>query len=78
MAKANMTECSICLEEIHAAGQTRMLPCGHGCHTTCLSKWLARKNTCPMCRRIVPKEPQDDPRIAFMFQLTMQTIKQDI
>ncbi|EOA39288.1 hypothetical protein CARUB_v10012297mg, partial [Capsella rubella] len=32
------------------------LPCSHVFHDRCLLKWFSRKNTCPMCRRVLVSE----------------------
>eukprot|EP00434_Breviolum_minutum_P000703 symbB.v1.2.000618.t1/scaffold26.1/size418576/33 len=55
-------ECVICCREILQVGYS--LPCGH-CqwHETCVSDWIARQNTCPLCRTPVhfgsaPPAPQ--------------------
>lgn len=53
-----MTHCCICREKLPAAGRTNAnrakLPCGHDeLHATCLLQWLARVNTCPLCRAAV-------------------------
>jgi E3 ubiquitin-protein ligase RNF38/44 len=39
--------CSICLET-YVMGA--ILVCGHGFHAECVSRWLHRSRTCPMCR----------------------------
>ena len=41
--------CTICLDVLQG-NSTRSLPCAHVFHTTCISKWLALSNTCPVCR----------------------------
>lgn len=62
-------KCSICLEYIYiidkwsrlssglcAIGQnpnTLTLICNHKFHNNCITKWLDRHNTCPLCRREV-------------------------
>jgi hypothetical protein len=44
--------CPICSEEFVAADKyAKRLPCGHVFHErTCLLPWLAKTNSCPMCR----------------------------
>ena len=43
-------ECLICLEA-HVIGSTSCkLPCGHLMHKPCLSEWLQKQCTCPVCR----------------------------
>lgn len=47
-------ECSICFEKIKKRQKFRALPCSevkqHCFHTRCIDQWLARNNTCPVCR----------------------------
>ena len=41
--------CSICLAT-HARRGSARLRCGHCYHRACISQWLRRADTCPMCR----------------------------
>lgn len=40
-------ECSICFDVCEKPLRFR---CGHHFHTSCVTKWLLLKNTCPYCR----------------------------
>ena len=40
-------ECSICFD---VCKKPVRFECGHQFHTSCVSKWLLLKNTCPYCR----------------------------
>lgn len=43
-------QCMICLEDFEK-GETRMtLPCLHGFHSQCCTKWLRQNGTCPICK----------------------------
>jgi hypothetical protein len=44
-------ECCICFFQ-HKVGDTGVarLPCGHIFHKPCISEWLSKKCTCPLCR----------------------------
>ncbi|GLT79344.1 hypothetical protein SLA2020_508350 [Shorea laevis] len=43
--------CVICLEEYRDMdGVGTLKTCGHDYHVTCIKKWLAMKNTCPICK----------------------------
>ena len=42
--------CPICLEKIN--NDYVKLSCGHEFHMACVSRWLGRENTCPLCRKI--------------------------
>lgn len=44
-------QCCVCMEEDD--GICMSLACGHAFHTTCISMWLLRSSTCPVCRRII-------------------------
>lgn len=43
--------CSICLEEIKKREKTRVMPCGHRFHLSCIDGWLMRQSYCPNCKR---------------------------
>ncbi|MCL7041906.1 hypothetical protein MKW94_005976 [Papaver nudicaule] len=53
--------CSICMEEPHENNngsgahrdEGRQTPCNHVYHAGCISKWLSRQNSCPLCRRTI-------------------------
>ena len=43
-------QCLICLEDF-ARGETRkILPCLHGFHSSCCTKWLRTNGSCPICK----------------------------
>jgi hypothetical protein len=50
-------ECCICFYE-HKVGdlQVARLPCGHLFHQACITDWLAKKCTCPICRYELPSD----------------------
>lgn len=52
----NVQDCVICWE---AMGSARKLPCGHLFHDPCLSTWLKRNMSCPICR-IFPEAQPDN------------------
>nr|GMD47983.1 E3 ubiquitin-protein ligase Praja-2-like [Ipomoea batatas]GME18374.1 E3 ubiquitin-protein ligase Praja-2-like [Ipomoea batatas] len=44
--------CVICLEELTAGRDVAVMPCSHhSFHDDCLSSWLERSPSCPLCRR---------------------------
>ena len=55
-------ECVICLRNIMSHRShvcvvyDIVLPCGHGFHFKCLSKWLNTSNTCPTCRKDIESD----------------------
>lgn len=54
-SKYALQECPICLNDSTSSsdGPMCILPCQHIFHTSCISRWLARKNMCCMCRQVV-------------------------
>jgi hypothetical protein len=49
--------CPICLDQYEADERMRTLPCAHSYHMLCIDKWLASRNTCPICRQEPIKRP---------------------
>merc|ERR1719171_2439586 len=47
--------CVVCLGDDHDS--VVAVSCGHIYHRHCISKWLRRGGTCPLCRSSVPKPP---------------------
>ena len=45
--------CCICSDNYEQATLVAQLPCDHYYHHTCIKKWLAINNTCPICREII-------------------------
>mmetsp|Transcript_16756 Transcript_16756/g.47818 ORF Transcript_16756/g.47818 Transcript_16756/m.47818 type:complete len:469 (-) Transcript_16756:615-2021(-) len=49
-ADCGCSECGVCLAELSPGARVVQLPCRHGFHPTCISRWLTQcKNTCPLC-----------------------------
>lgn len=46
----DFVECSICYENEDKI--VRRLSCGHEFHLNCIDQWLAKKKTCPYCRKV--------------------------
>ncbi|KAL5011334.1 hypothetical protein ScPMuIL_009885 [Solemya velum] len=44
-------ECRICLSVFKTGDKTTPLQCSHEFHTDCISEWLKRNATCPICRK---------------------------
>ena len=51
--KSQMDNCSICLSDVDATIDCKMVPCGHVFHPLCIQTWLSQKSECPMCRSSV-------------------------
>lgn len=45
--------CSVCLQDMAPEDENalRTLACGHCFHHDCVSPWLERKHSCPLCRQ---------------------------
>lgn len=55
----NGIQCPICLKE-HSAGETvKKMPCKHKFHSDCILPWLAKTNSCPLCRHELPTDDED-------------------
>ena len=48
--------CMICLEEFKSKEKVTALPCIHFFHPECIKKWVANKNTCPICKFVLTEE----------------------
>jgi len=56
--------CPICLEALEDAAEALEMPCSvrHVFHQTCLLTWLDSRNSCPVCRHLLPTaQPQSTP-----------------
>jgi len=42
--------CSICLEEYQGNDKISTLDCTHFYHTDCITMWINKDNSCPLCR----------------------------
>ncbi|CAN6374077.1 unnamed protein product [Urochloa humidicola] len=51
-----MDECAICFEDFEEGEEVSVMPCSHRheFHGSCITKWLGRSNTCPLCRHQLP------------------------
>lgn len=45
-------DCSICLQRLSGGEELIDLPCRHLFHESCIIRWLANHNTCPLCREV--------------------------
>lgn len=43
--------CAVCTDDFIAMERVTRLPCGHEFHRECVTTWLKRHCTCPVCRR---------------------------
>ncbi|KAK4523347.1 hypothetical protein GAYE_PCTG52G1241 [Galdieria yellowstonensis] len=45
--------CAVCLDIVEVESHLRLLPCGHGFHIPCITRWLVRGSRCPLCNEQV-------------------------
>ena len=51
-------DCAVCKEGFEKKQIAHRLPCGHMYHRDCILPWIQKHNTCPVCRHVLPSEPQ--------------------
>lgn len=47
--------CPVCLAEMEEGTLVKEMPCRHLYHKNCLLEWLRTKNSCPVCRVVLPE-----------------------
>ena len=52
-------ECVVCLGEF-AGGECIKTTCGHMFHDECLSQWLKKSFSCPICRKSFTESDQEE------------------
>jgi hypothetical protein len=58
-ATHGFASCVICLDPFAVGDLLKQLPCNHCFHSTCISKWLAERSTCPVCQQCTnTKQPR--------------------
>ncbi|KAF8648856.1 hypothetical protein HU200_064557 [Digitaria exilis] len=56
-------DCPVCLQDFNADETLRAMPCAHAFHYHCISQWLRRNASCPLCRHqllLVMPDDHDD------------------
>ena len=52
--QSSWSTCPVCQEELdRAAAGSCFVDCNHWYHFDCLSKWVVKAGTCPMCKKEV-------------------------
>ncbi|CAE7662098.1 plr-1 [Symbiodinium pilosum] len=55
-------DCAICFQPMEESCELQKLSCGHRFHHACISEWLIRKSSCPLCKQESPgAEPEKEP-----------------
>ncbi|KAL8154421.1 hypothetical protein V2J09_012181 [Rumex salicifolius] len=57
--KPNEVSCAVCKDPMFIGSEAIQLPCLHLYHPCCILPWLARRNTCPLCRHQLPTDDMD-------------------
>jgi len=60
--KNEAQRCSVCFEDFQIGAGALKLPCSHIFDKECLTTWLNQHNSCPMCRRELPADPNTEPK----------------
>jgi len=50
------TCCTICIEDFQDGDELKTLPCLHIYHKKCIDSWLARDNSCPVCKHPIGEQ----------------------
>ncbi|KAM7268870.1 hypothetical protein ACFE04_011036 [Oxalis oulophora] len=43
-------KCSVCFEDFLTGTEATSMPCSHTFHSDCITHWLHKNNSCPLCR----------------------------
>jgi hypothetical protein len=54
----SIQQCSICQDDISSGG-ARLRVCQHSFHRTCIQTWFGASVRCPVCRRDIRGDPED-------------------
>ncbi|XP_046741424.1 E3 ubiquitin-protein ligase RNF181-like [Diprion similis] len=55
----NAHQCPVCLKAFDAASSIKSMPCRHSFHNECITPWLEKTNSCPLCRYELPTDDED-------------------
>eukprot|EP01038_Epipyxis_sp_PR26KG_P008573 gene8573-11585_t len=58
LLEASNKECLVCLDEHKLGSLACKLPCGHLFHKPCVTEWLEKHCTCPICRYEIETDDQ--------------------
>ncbi|GMK59239.1 hypothetical protein CspeluHIS016_0702540 [Cutaneotrichosporon spelunceum] len=61
LAESPYKDCPVCMDDFMIGDAVIKIPCGHEFHPDCLTPWLERNGSCPVCRHsLVPQEGGGD------------------
>ncbi|XP_012259068.2 E3 ubiquitin-protein ligase RNF181-like [Athalia rosae] len=52
-------QCPVCLKPFDAESLIKQMPCKHSFHKECITPWLEKTNSCPLCRYELPTDDED-------------------
>ncbi|ESO08959.1 hypothetical protein HELRODRAFT_74541 [Helobdella robusta] len=59
LARLVYAKCPICLAEHDERNKILEFPCHHHFHSKCITPWLEKTNSCPLCRHELPTDDKD-------------------
>lgn len=65
-------QCAVCLSECTEGQNIITLRCNHSFHVNCITSWLQRRNTCPICRTPI-SDSTNNPQMEQQRTVTRQT-----
>ena len=63
--------CIICFDDV--SSEKRTLTCNHSYHKKCINEWIKTKNSCPICRCVIPLNKKQ--KIRKFFKTTYKITK---
>lgn len=68
-------DCTVCQEDYQKCDKLVSLPCGHNYHKDCVTEWLTRHDSCPVCRKSISGEQA--PEAQLFQQESSNTMEQE-